>query len=74
MSNASRCHATAATYARLAEATPNPALRRSYLTLERLWLDMAPLAADFDRRHTDDAKERIYDMMDTVAEQQRQVA
>ncbi len=74
MSNASRCRATAATYARLADATANPALRRSYLTLERLWLDMAPLAEDFDRRHADDAKERIYDMMDAVAEQQRRVA
>jgi hypothetical protein len=74
MSNASRCRATAATYARMAEATANPALRRSYQTLERLWLDMAPFAEDFDRRHGDEAKERIYDMMDAVAEQQRQVA
>jgi hypothetical protein len=74
MSNASRCRATAATYARLADAAKTPTLRRSYQTLERLWLDMAPLAEDFDRRHGEETKERIYDMMDAVAEQQRQVA
>jgi hypothetical protein len=74
MSNASRCRATAVTYTKLAEATGNAALRRSYRTLERLWLELAVVAEDFDRRHGDDAKERIYAMMDAVAEQQRRVA
>lgn len=74
MSNSSRCRATAATYARLAEATVNAALERSYRTLERLWLELAIVAEDFDRRHGDEAKERIYEMMDAVAEQQRRLA
>jgi hypothetical protein len=74
MSNASRCRATAATYARLARTTPQAELRRSYQALERLWLQMAPLAEDFDRDADDGSKVRIYEMMDAVAAEQRKVA
>jgi hypothetical protein len=74
MSNASRCRATAAHYAELAEASANNKTRRAYRRLEQLWLDMAPLAESFDRRSDERAKQRIYDIMHTVEQVRQQVA
>ena len=74
MSNASRCRETAASYARLAETAESLAARRAYKALERLWLEIAPLAEHFDRSTDAESKERIYELMEAVAEQQRKVA
>ena len=74
MSNASRCHAIAADYARRAEAASDPTARSAYRRLEALWRDMAPLAENFDRWSDEGSKERIYEMIDVVAEFRRKVA
>jgi hypothetical protein len=74
MSNASRCLHTAAHYAELAEGAADSELMRVYRRLEQLWRDMAPLAADFDRRSDPAAKERLYKMVDAVGEYRRKVA
>lgn len=74
MSNASRCRAVAARYARLAETAADPAVRRSYETLQKLWLAMASPAESFDRQSDGDAKQRIYALIDAVDTARRQVA
>ncbi len=74
MSNASRCRAIAANYARQAAAASDPDARRAFRRLEFLWRDMAPLAENFDRWSDEGSKERIYAMIDAVAEMRRKVA
>jgi hypothetical protein len=74
MSNASRCRATAARYAMLAEHARDAEARRTYRELERLWREMARLAESFDASHDGSARERIYAMVDAVQEHRLQVA
>jgi hypothetical protein len=74
MSNASRCRALAADYARRAEKASEPAARRAFLRLEALWRDMAPLAEDYDRWNDQSSKERLYEMIDAAAEVRRKFA
>ena len=74
MSNASRCRAIAADYARRAQEANDPAARRTFLRLEALWRDMAPLAEDYDRWSDPGSKERLYQMIDAAAEVRRKVA
>jgi len=74
MSNASRCRAIAADYARRAEKASEPAGRRAFLRLEALWREMGPLAEDFDRWSDPGSKERLYEMIDAAAEVRRKVA
>jgi hypothetical protein len=74
MSNASRCRAVAADYARRAQETSDPAARRTFLRLEALWRDMSPLAEDYDRWSDPSSKERLYRMIDAAAEVRRKVA
>lgn len=74
MSNASRCQKLAAHYARLASEAVDMEEKLSYRRLERLWRDIAPLAENFDRLSDPLAKERIYEMVDAVAEHRRKVA
>jgi len=74
MSNAARCRAIAADYARRADAARDPAARRAFRHLEFLWRDMAPLAENFDRWSDPTSKERLYEMIDAAAEVRRKVA
>jgi len=74
MSNALRCRAIAAGYARRAGEASDPAARRTFLRLEALWRDMAPLAEDYDRWSDPGSKERLYQMIDAAAAVRRKVA
>jgi hypothetical protein len=74
MSNASRCRAIAADYARRAETADDPDERRAFRRLEFLWRDMAPLAENFDRWSDPASKEEIYALIDAVGEVRRKVA
>ncbi|HEX9906296.1 MAG TPA: hypothetical protein VGA77_15180 [Propylenella sp.] len=74
MSNASRCRARAAQFARLAEKSPEMRERLAYRKLERLWLEMEPLAENFDRDPDGSAKQRIYEIIGAVEAVQRKVA
>jgi hypothetical protein len=74
MSNASRCRAIAADYARRAKEAPDPAAQRAFRRLEFLWRDMAPLAENFDRWSDPRSKEQLYEMLDVAAEVRRKVA
>ena len=74
MSNAARCRAIAADYARRAREARDPAVKRAFHRLEFLWRDMAPLAENYDRWSDPTAKERIYEMIDAAAEVRRKVA
>jgi hypothetical protein len=74
MTNASRCRAIAADFARRAEAARDPEARRTFRRLEFLWRDMAPLAESFDRWSDPHSKERLYAMVDAAAEVRRKVA
>jgi hypothetical protein len=74
MSNASRCRATAARYAKLAEAATEEGARRVYRNLEQLWLAMAERAESFDRASDGEAKEQIYAMIDAVEHLRQKVA
>ena len=74
MSNASRCRALAARYAKLAESTANGEVRCGYRKLESLWLEIMPLAERFDRRPDDGAKQRIYEIMQRVEQARHQMA
>jgi hypothetical protein len=74
MLNASRCRSIAADYARCAKEARDPAAQRAFRRLEMLWREMAPLAENFDRWSDPRAKERIYEMIDAVAEIKRKVA
>jgi hypothetical protein len=64
----------AAHYAILADHAAEPGRRAICRRLERLFLDMAPLAESFDRRRDPAAKERIYALTDEVGALRRQVA
>ena len=74
MSNASRCRAVAADYARRALQTSDPSAQRAFLRLEALWRDMAPLAEDFDRWSDPRSKERLYELIDQAGAIRRKVA
>jgi hypothetical protein len=74
MSNASRCLAMAAHYARLADRAGNVDSRASCRRLERLFRDMAPLAETYDRQRDESAKERIYALTDEIGALRRKVA
>ena len=74
MSNAERCRAIAADYARHADAARDPAAKRAFRRLEFMWRDMAPLAENFDRWSDPSSKERLYEMIDAAAELRREVA
>jgi hypothetical protein len=74
MSNASSCRAIAARYQRLAEEARSAEARRAYERLAQLWLDMAPVAESFDRRLDGGAREKIYTMIDSVAQSRAKVA
>lgn len=74
MSNASRCRSIAAHYSELARRATDPDLRSSYRRLETLWREMTPLAENYDRESDPDAKERIYEMIDAVADERRKDA
>jgi hypothetical protein len=63
-----------ADYARRAAQARDPAAQRAFRRLEILWREMAPLAENFDRWSDPRAKERIYEMIDAVAEIRRKVA
>jgi hypothetical protein len=74
MSNAARCRAIAADYARRADEARDPAVERAFRRLELLWRDMAPLAENFDRWSDPRSRERLYEMLDAAAEVRRKVA
>ncbi len=74
MPNAMRCRRIAEDYAKRAERTQDAALKSTYQRLERLWLDMAPLAESYDRSSDPRAKQRIYDMIDAVGDIRQNVA
>jgi hypothetical protein len=74
MSNAARCRAIAADYARRAAEARDPAARRTFRRLEFMWRDMAPLAENFDRWSDPSSKERLYELIDAAAEDRRTVA
>lgn len=74
MSNASCCRRTAAQFARLAAQTHDVDERHAYRKLERLWAEMAALAARFDREQDGTAKEEIYAMMGEVEAVRQEVA
>ncbi len=74
MSNASRCRAMAARYARRAESAADAESRRALLELERLWLETAAWAERFDRRGDAAARDRIYALIDAAGEYRRKVA
>ena len=57
-----------------ARAARDPEERRAYRRLEALWRDITPLAENFDRWSDPRSKERIYEMIDAVAEVRRKVA
>ncbi len=72
-SNASRCRATAAGYARAAALADDCDTRRAYGELERLWSEMAALAERFDRALDGAAKAQIYAKMAEVEAVRRAV-
>jgi len=74
VTNASRCLFRAARYAMLAERAEDPELRRAFRALAEIWREMEPLAADYDRRPDPLAKQRIYELIDAIAVEQRKVA
>ena len=74
MTNASRCRATAAHYARLAQAAGDARRRNAYAKLQQLWTELAALAEKFDRGTDDLVKARIYAKMDAVEVARRQAA
>jgi hypothetical protein len=74
MSNASRCLSRAVRYQKLAEHAEDPEMRRAFRALAAIWQDMASVAEDFDLRSDPSSKERIYALIDAVAEEQRRVA
>jgi hypothetical protein len=74
MSNASRCLSRAARYAKLAERAEDPEIRRAYRALAEIWRQIAPLAADFDRALDPLLKQRIYELVDAIAVEERKVA
>jgi hypothetical protein len=74
MTNASRCLSRAARYAKLAERAEDPEIRRACRALAKVWREMEPLAADFDRAPGQLSKQRIYDLIDAIAVEQRRVA
>jgi hypothetical protein len=65
MSNASQCRVRAARYRALAAAARNPDRARAYGKLERLWLEIAPVADAVDRG-SNAARDRLYAMIDRV--------
>jgi len=74
MSNASSCLSRATHYAALAERAEDLETRRACQMLAATWREMAGFAADFDRRPDAHAKQRIYELIDVIAEEQRKVA
>ena len=72
-SDASRCRATAAGYARAAALADDCDARRAYGELERLWSEMAALAERFDRAQDGEAKAQIYAKMAEVEAVRRAV-
>ncbi len=74
MTNASRCLSRAARYDALAERAADPEARRAFQALAAIWMEMEPLAADFDRVHDPASKERIYALIDAIAVEERKVA
>jgi hypothetical protein len=74
MSNASRCREIATRFGELAALSDNAEERGSCLKLERLWLEMAALAARFDRKHDGESKAEIYAMMEEVEQVRHKVA
>ena len=74
MSNASRCLSRAARYEGLADRAEDPEIRRALSALAAIWREMEPVAADYDRAPDPLSKERIYAMIDVIAEERRKVA
>ncbi len=74
MTNASRCLSRATRYAKLAERAQDPEIRRACRALAEIWREMEPLAADFDREPDPLSKQRIYELIDAIAVEQRKVA
>ncbi len=74
MANASRCLTRAIRYARLAERAEDPEIRRTCRALSAIWRDIVPVAADFDHRSDPLSKQRIYELIDAIAAEQRKVA
>jgi hypothetical protein len=73
MSNAARCRRRAAGYAKRAETAVHPQTRCALRELERLWLEIAPLAERFDVKGEARARERIYSLIDAVDQCRRQL-
>jgi hypothetical protein len=74
MSNASRCLSRATRYAKLAGRAEDPEIRRACQALAETWREMAAYAAEFDRAPDAFFKQRIYELIDVVAEERRKVA
>jgi hypothetical protein len=74
VTNASRCLSRAARYAKLAERAEDPEIRRACRALAEIWREIEPHAADFDRMPDPLSKQRIYELIDAVAAEQRKVA
>ena len=74
MTNAARCLATAANYARLADRAAAAEARHAFRRLERVFLDMAPLADSYDRRRDEPSKQRIFELTDKIGELRREFA
>ena len=74
MTNASRCLSRAARYALLAERAADPEISRACRALADIWREMEPFAADYDRKSDPLSKQRIYELIDAIAEEQRKVA
>jgi hypothetical protein len=66
VSNKDRCRGTAARYRSLKKLTNDPDTRRAYGELERLWLEMAKVAEEFDTDGSDSARSRLYAMIEVV--------
>jgi hypothetical protein len=71
VSNEERCRGTAARYRNLKKLTSDPDTRRAYGELERLWLEMAAVANEFDIDRGDAARARLDAMIKVVESYRR---
>jgi hypothetical protein len=66
VSSEERCRGAAARYRSLRKLTNDPDTRRAYGELERLWLEMAAVAEEFDIDRADAARARLDAMIKVV--------
>ncbi len=59
---------------KLAERAEDPEIRRACRALADIWREIEPLAANFDRVPDPLSKQRIYELIDAIAVEQRKVA